>query len=274
MNLAINTLIFGPVSLESKLEACAKAGFEFVELWHDEVLEFGVSRSRALLRKLNLKVSSLEVLRGWFELDGGLMGVDDRESSIFEACRERMQIASDLECPFVIACPSFSHRGKFSSLEEGAQRYLRLLDLGDSLGVCPALEFMGQTGQINSLRKAVEFYNLVSDSRMKLVIDAYHIWRSGNESSGLDRIPSSNLALFHVSDAQPNIPRQEHRDRDRVLPGDGCINLKDFLIYANLINSEAVLSIGVYNPMYWDKDPILTAETAYIKTNNLLTEIE
>jgi sugar phosphate isomerase/epimerase len=67
--------------------------------------------------------------------------------------------------------------------------------------------------------------------------------------------------------AQP--PRQTIGDGDRVYPGDGVAPLADILRTLREINFDGYLSIELFNPSYWQQDPLQVARLALSKMQSL-----
>jgi 2-keto-myo-inositol isomerase len=78
-------------------------------------------------------------------------------------------------------------------------------------------------------------------------------------------IPLDKIALLHISDATNDFQRNKYKDRNRVMPGDGIIDLKKFCNIAKEKNFQGDISLGVYNYNNWDKDPFLLAKNGYDK---------
>lgn len=262
MQFSLNTKLIDKNSLEDKILIASKTGWGSVELWIDDIDCKKLTHICSILNDNNLTVSSMEKLDGWFENDGGLMGVKNDHKSIMDECKRRMEITAELGCKYIIACPSFSHRGFKAELTQGVDHFCEMLEIGRTIGVLPTIEFMGQTAQINTIDKCLEFLQHVDDPDAKMVIDAYHLWKG----QSFDKFTSEHLkhvSVLHVSDANPNIDISEHRDRDRIMPGDGCIDLNTFAEKTKDFNGH--VCIGVYNPIFWEQDPYMVAQTGLIK---------
>jgi 2-keto-myo-inositol isomerase len=262
MKKSLNTRLIFKGNFLEKVQSAAIAGFPSIELWIDD-LDRPLNEAKKILQDYNIKVSSLEKIDGWFEKDRGLMNVLCDEDILAE-CRRRLEIAAQLECPYLICCPSFSHRGFHATIEEGLCRFNEIIDIGSTMGVEPLIEFMGQTEQINTYGKCLDFLNKLGRPA-RMVVDAYHIWRGGDSMDVLSDVDITKIGLLHVSDAQFGISRTNHRDRDRVMPGDGQIDLKSFFHYLQMFQGD--VAVGVYNPIYWNGECNSTAIEAFDKVS-------
>jgi sugar phosphate isomerase/epimerase len=74
------------------------------------------------------------------------------------------------------------------------------------------------------------------------------------------------MALFHIND-YPSVPnRAEIGDKDRVFPGDGIAPLGQ--IFRDLASSgfQGALSLELFNPEYWQKEPEWVLATGLAKS--------
>ena len=84
------------------------------------------------------------------------------------------------------------------------------------------------------------------------MLDSCHWHASGAQP--LDGYPVGRLALVHLNDA-PAKPPREIEDADRVLPGDGVINLKALIQELRSSKYQGPWSLETFNPGYWTEDP-------------------
>src|SRR5437868_1964499 len=108
------------------------------------------------------------------------------------------------------------------SLEIAREALELARDRADRVGIRIAFEFLGFADcPINSPAIATETVDGIEG--IDLVLDSCHWHASG--APPLDGYPVDRLALVHLNDA-PAKPPREIEDADRLLPGDGVINLK------------------------------------------------
>jgi 2-keto-myo-inositol isomerase len=71
--------------------------------------------------------------------------------------------------------------------------------------------------------------------------------------------------VMHVNDYPANPPRAAIKDSDRVYPGDGVAPLTDVFRTLRGIGFNGYLSVELFNPTYWQQDPLKVARTALDK---------
>lgn len=251
MLYCINSSMFSEdLNIFKKIKIASAAGFDGIEMWHKEIKNENLKDVKNCLNDYGIKPTTLIGITGWFENDGSLMDVNDDEIEIFEECKKRMNMAAEINCPYIISVPAFSHRNHYASWEDGLNRYKKILDLGSSVGCSPTMEFIGQSSQINNFFTCKKFLNELQQNAT-MIIDSYHLWRGGGHMDDFRNYDKNKISLFHLSDANKNISRTEHKDRDRVMPLDGKLDLYLFAKTIKKIHFQGFINLGVYNKKFW-----------------------
>ncbi len=254
MKFCVNTLMISPeLNIFQKIKIVAKHGFQAIEPWISEIENENPKDIVKVCNDYNVSIPTVEQIRGWFENDGGLMGVSDNHIEIMDECKRRMHLCASINAKWIIATPSFSHRNYFASWQQGIDYFNELIDIGRNVGCLPSIEFMGQTAQINTFEKCRDFLKNVS-SQGTMIIDAYHLWKSGGLLDAFKNYDTEKISVFHISDANKNISREKHMDRNRVLPLDGQIDLYKFADTVKNLNYFGFINAGVYNKKLWESD--------------------
>ena len=74
---------------------------------------------------------------------------------------------------------------------------------------------------------------------------------------------------MHLNDAPDKLPR-EIEDADRVLPGEGVIQLKTLLADLKARKFAGPWSLETFNPGYWKEDPEAIARRGHAAIDGLL----
>ena len=166
--------------------------------------------------------------------------------------KPRLQICQDLGAPYLLAIPPRAPGLATRRAILGTRDALELArDRADRVGIRLAFEFLGFADcPINSPAIATETVDRIDG--VDLVLDSCHWHASGAQP--LDGYPVGRLALVHLNDA-PAKPPREIEDADRVLPGDGVINLKALIQELRSSKYQGPWSLETFNPGYWTEDP-------------------
>jgi sugar phosphate isomerase/epimerase len=245
----LNTSTIQPTPLLEKIRIAGRLGYDAVELWNDEVTEFEEHSSLGELRRIifdaGLRVASMIALGNWLTSEG------EAYRRALDECRRRMDQAAALGSPFIVASPP-------QEAVEHAQavaRYAELLRLGRRHGVRPALEFLGFTDGIKSVDVALAIAEGTRDPDATIVADVYHMLRGGGSIDDLLKLRGEQVAIFHIDDMPAKPPFAEQTDHDRVMLGEGVVDLKQVIAHLRAINYQGVLSLELFNKTLWAHEP-------------------
>jgi 2-keto-myo-inositol isomerase len=181
--------------------------------------------------------------------------------------RPRLQICQDLGAPYLLAIPPRAPGLETRRAIPGTRDALELArDRADRMGIRIAFEFLGFADcPINSPAIATETVDGIEG--IDLVLDSCHWHASGAQP--LDGYPVDRLALVHLNDA-PAKPPREIEDADRLLPGEGVINLKELTRELRAGKYAGPWSLETFNPEYWAQNPEDVARRGYAAIDALL----
>lgn len=252
--LCLNTSTIKTRPLPEKIEVTARAGFDGIELWCQDVetyLEDGgsLSRLRAMLSHAGLAVPSMIALQAWAHLS------PEEWRAFLPVARRRLRLASELGCPRLVASPS----RPVCPIEQTAERYADLLRLGRSIGTLPVMEFLGFTEQVKDLPTVLEVVARSNDPQATIVLDPFHIFRGGGSFRDVLLVPGHRVGICHFNDAVGTPPREQQTDADRVMPGEGALPLVDLLHQLVAVGYTGPISLELFRPDLWDQDPLSVA---------------
>jgi sugar phosphate isomerase/epimerase len=238
----------------TQIEAAAAAGFTAIELWHDHLDEHlrrggTLTEVRNKLDAAGITVPTTIYLAGWFQPSGPehLLALDE--------VRRRLEQAAAVGARFAIAGPPPGSADR----ELGARHYAELLEIGRSYGVRPAFEYLGFVGDINTLEDALDIVDRCGDPDASVVIDPFHCWRGGGMISSLTKLHPEQIAISHFNDCPAAPAANMLCDEDRVLPGDGVVDLHAWCAHLTAIGYRGYLSLELFRDDLWQRDPFEVA---------------
>lgn len=252
---SLNSSTLKPTPILEKIRVAAAAGYSGIELWHADIdlhLEQGgsIAEIRQAIDDSGLQVPTTVMLKGWCEPDGPA----DVEG--MAECRRRMEHAVILGARHAVAGPP--HSGV--NFDLAAQRYARLLDIGIELGVRPAMEYLGFAQEVHSIADALRIMEGSGHPEATIVLDPFHDFRGGGGHDDIARLRPEQIAVCHFDDAPANPPASEQRDPDRVMPGEGVIDLPKFVRLLNQIGYTGFISLELFREDLWQQDPLEVAK--------------
>ena len=257
---SLNASTIRGTPIARQIEVAAEAGYGAIELWFADVdrhlAEGGtLAELRRALDDRGLAVPALIYLGGWFDAD------DASWPGVREECARRMSQAAALGARHVIAGPP----GGRADVALGARRYRELLTLGDSIGAWPAMEFLGFVGQYNTIESALEVLALAAHPAGTTVLDPFHIFRGGGSVESIAKLRGEQVAVAHFNDTPATPERAQQHDADRVMPGEGHLDLRRYLTLLAQIGFRGWLSLELFREDLWARDPLEVARTGLAK---------
>ena len=265
--LCLNTSTIQPQPLLEKIRLAAEAGFEAIELWINDIYQYvgqggEVSDVEKALADHGLVVPSMIALRQWGE-------ASDLEYPLMLAeAGRRMELAARLGCPFVVATPPRQPCPQSQLVE----RYKDLIQLGRPLGVRPTFEYISFFGSVSTLDQAVSIVEATADEGATLIADAFHSWNSGSRLELLGEIPAERISHYHIDDAALGIPAGQQTDPDRVMIGDGPIDLAAEIAMLRAIGYQGYISLELFNRQLWQQDPAELLELGIKRLGELVEQ--
>lgn len=261
---SLNCSTIKPAPLMQKIAVAGEAGYTGIELWFDDVdaclAEGGTTAEiRTALADNGLTPVTMIFLKGWWD------SVGDLHAAAMEECKRRMALAAELGARHYVAGPPLGP----VDLELGARRYRELLELGISLGVRPAAEYLGFAEEFNTIEKAVDLITRSGHPEATIVHDPFHIFRGGGSIESVGTLNPGQIAVFHFNDAPDFPPRPLQQDPDRVMPGDGVLDLKRLLALLKQIGYDGWISLELFNRDWWHRDPRETARVGLQRMREL-----
>lgn len=253
------------LGLVAELELAAKVGYHAVEPWMRQLDEY-VQQGNSLadlgkrVRDLGLTIESAIGFAPWI--------VDDdaqRAQGLEEAKRNMDQLVA-VGGKRLAAPPVGAQKISGMNLFVVAERYRKLLEIGDRTGIVPQVEVWGHSQTLGRLGEAV--FTAVESGHPKacLLPDIYHIFKGGSDFAGLKLLSGSAIHVFHVNDYPAEPPRAEQTDAHRVYPGDGVAPLTQVFRDLRTAGFRGYLSLELFNRDYWKQDAETVVRTGLAKT--------
>lgn len=270
--ICLNTSTIRPASLEEKINAASKAGYDAIEPWIGDLEKYEADGGN--LEELGVKIKE----KGMFVPNIiGLWDCMPMDEQAFRdslpATRERMRKSAAIGSKHVAAIP-VPDREDFN-IETGIRRYKELLKIGrDEYGIIVAFEFVGFFKGIYRFGEAAGIAIDVNDRDACLVMDTFHLYRGGSGFNGVRHISGDFIADFHWNDVSDAKPKDKLGDKDRIYPGDGILPLVQLLKDLKSINYQGTISLELFNREHWKQNPLDVAKTGLSKIMSLIKQAD
>lgn len=247
--LNTGTLLGYNLPIEEEIEVTAKAGYEGIEIWLmrlEKYLEEG--KSLADLKK-RIEDSGLTV-EGAIGFANWIVDDDAARARGLEQMRRDMGRLAQIGCKCIAAPASGATNKRIDDLEVCGERYRTILEIGEREGVTPLLEQWGPSATLCRLSDVVAIAVAAKHPDASLLLDAYHLYKGGNDYISLKQLNGRAMRVFHLNDYPAAPPRETIADKDRVFPGDGVCPFDVLLPTLDEIGFEGVFSLELFNREY------------------------
>ena len=261
----LNTSTIKPQPILEKIRLTAEAGFRGVELWINDVYEHigrggEVKDIEKSLADHGLIVPCMIAVRNWGE------AIDLEYHLALDEVKRRLELAARLGSPYLVATPP----RMACDLDVLATRYRDLLEIGRQVGCRPTFEYISFFGSAYKLSHAWRVVQQVNDDDATLIYDSFHTWNSDSSLEELRDIPADRICHWHIDDAHPDMPATTQTDPNRVMPGDGQIDLPAEIAIMREIGYTGTVSLELFNSDLWQRDPAEVLKIGYERMTELL----
>jgi sugar phosphate isomerase/epimerase len=253
--LALHTWTLDTTPLAEVLRIARATGWDGVELRRVDFARAAKAGQSAeqvldLVRASGPPVACVGVQLGWMFASG------DERSRLLEVFAESCRWAVALDCRTLMSPVDFAA----GALETAAASVREVGDLAAQHGLRLALEHQSQAPQLNSLAKVREVLARADHPAVGLLLDTYHLQRSGDRPETLADLAATEIAYVQFSDVPTTTVPGE--TQDRLPPGEGVVPFRDYFAAIEACGYTGFASFEAPNPATWQRDPSAVAAEA------------
>jgi len=261
---AVHTVTTKPWSIETAVDAYARAGFGGISIWRDTLEGRDLASVRRRMREAGL--AGVSLVRGGFFANAD----PAKRREALNENRRCIAEAAELELPLIVlVCGA----DPAQSLEESRRQIsesLRSLApeaaaAGVRLGIEPLHPMYADTrSAVNTLTESNNIAAALRDGAgapagreaeaptVCSVVDVYHLWWDPRLEAEIQRAGANGLlGAFHVCDWK--VPT-EHMLLDRGLMGEGCIDLPRMRGWLDAAGFDGFVEVEIFSDRYWNMD--------------------
>jgi 2-keto-myo-inositol isomerase len=271
LSLNTSTIRGAKLPLTKEIQIAAEAGFTGIEPWIEEIEQHVAGGGSLADLRRQIADSGLQVV-GAVGFAEWIIEDERQRAAGLERMKQDMDLVSQIGGRFIAAPPIGAQLAEHAkpTLDEAAQRYAAILDLGVKMGVTPILELWGFSHYLNRLSEVAHVAIEARHPKACLLLDSYHLYKGGSDFESLRLLNGAALPVFHINDYPSDPPRQQIDDSYRVYPGDGVAPLAKVLRTFREIGFTGFLSVELFNPQYWSEPPLEVAQKCVRKTNAVI----
>ena len=261
-------------SFETDVQDYAASGCQSIDIWLTK-LETYLQQHDAEDAKRLLQESGLDAPVASFQ--GGLLTPDatarEQARNLFESrleiCRdlqiETIVVAIDMAGPVladtvsantVLADTVFANADTVlaNTVQQLPDRLEQIGASAASYGVRVALEFQAGNSFCNNLQTLAALIAQVDHPHLGICLDTFHFFHGPSKVTDLQYLSAENLFHVQVSDVSGAL-RELATDADRILPGDGELELSAIVERLRQIAYDGPVALELMNPILWQVPP-------------------
>lgn len=273
----------GCSTLEKDLKLCELAGFDYIEIRLDMLMEYlrkhKVEELAGFFASHHLKPHAFNALYLYPEF---LRKDDDRKRQTFLlgqflfACEIGKRIGNHhmiVVPPFLDGPNYIPFPGTETERDENCIRMLR--ELGSIAGAYEmnlCFELVGfPRSSVRNIQHARQIVEAVSLDNVGYVFDAYNIflYNGKNEYEEIKTVEKDKIFAVHVNSAD-DVPEQERAQEKRCFPGQGAVDIDRFFGVLKEAGYTGMCSVETFRPEHWKRSPEWVVNQAYETTRAVM----
>ncbi|SFU81144.1 bifunctional sugar phosphate isomerase/epimerase/4-hydroxyphenylpyruvate dioxygenase family protein [Halomonas korlensis] len=232
--------------LRTKLEAIARAGFDGVEIFENDLLSFDGSPEevRELCERLKLRIVAFQPFRDFEAMP------EPQRSRNLKRAERKFDLMEQLGTDFLLVCSNVSPQ-VIDDLDQAAADLHELAERAAARGIRVGFEALAWGRHISDYRDAWEVVRRADHPSLGVVLDSFHILSRGHELSTIGKIPREKLFFVQVADAPLlNMDVLQWSRHFRCFPGQGRLPLDNFMRALAKTGYDGPLSLEIFSDAF------------------------
>lgn len=270
-------------SLELDLQLCEQAGFDYIEIRMDMLVDYlkahSVDELKAFFATSRMKPHAINALYLYPDF---LSDQDDeeRQRELLAEFRLGCEVGQAIGSHYYIIVPPLQRDpaggpfvGNREDTRKNCVRILKRLSVMAAdydMNLC--FELVGfDRSSVRSVADADAIVREVDQPNVGFVFDSYNIFLNGgiNDFSVIRQVQPEKIFAVHMMSGL-DVPASERGQDKRCFAGQGVVDTDNFIQNLKVIGYQGMVSIETFNPQYWEKEPEWVIRTAYETTREVL----
>jgi 2-keto-myo-inositol isomerase len=256
------------LGIVKEIEVVAKAGFDGFEPWVDTIDEYVKGGGKLGDLRKQIADAGLTV-EGAIGFPEWIVDDESRRAKGMERAKREMDMVAQIGGKRFAAPPAgATDLPKLDPLK-AAERYGKLLELGDQIGIVPQLELWGFSKNLNRLGECIWVAMETGHPKACVLPDIFHMYKGGSDYRGFRLLGPDAVQMLHMNDYPGEPPSEKIDDSYRIYPGDGTAPVVEILKSLRTNGGQKVLSLELFSRKYWAADPLEVAKTGLAKLKSV-----
>ncbi len=224
-------------ALPEKLEAIAAAGFDGLELFENDLLDYPGTAAEVRQRCADLGVD-IALYQPFRDFEGGAR---EQLPSQLERAERTFDIVQTLGCTRMLVCSNTQADASGDSAQL-IDDLRQLAERAERRGLQLGYEALAWGRQVNTYQQAWMLVREANHPALGLVLDSFHTLALNGDPQGIAEIPGNKIAFVQMADAPlKRMDVSQWSRHYRCFPGEGELDMVGFL--------QPILATGYRGPL-------------------------
>ncbi|QTF93340.1 TIM barrel protein [Halomonas sp. BM-2019] len=232
--------------LRTKLEAIARAGFDGVEIFENDLLSFDGSPEevKALCEHLGLAIVAFQPFRDFEAMP------EPQRSRNLQRAERKFDLMEQLGTDFLLVCSNVSPQA-IDDMDRVVADLRELAERAARHNIRVGFEALAWGRHISDYRDAWEAVRRADHPNLGVVLDSFHILSRGHDLSTIGKIPREKIFFVQVADA-PLLEMDilQWSRHFRCFPGQGRLPLESFMQALARSGYDGPLSLEIFSDAF------------------------
>lgn len=232
--------------LRTKLEAIARADFDGVEIFENDLLSFDGTPEevRELCQRLKLTIVAFQPFRDFEAMP------EPQRSRNLKRAERKFDLMKQLGTDFLLVCSNVSPQ-TIDDLDQAAVDLHELAERAAPRGIRVGFEALAWGRHISDYRDAWEVVRRADHPSLGVVLDSFHILSRGHDLSTIGKIPRDKIFFVQVADAPLlDMDVLQWSRHFRCFPGQGRLPLESFMRELAKTGYDGPLSLEIFSDAF------------------------
>jgi len=236
---------------DEKLQAIARAGFDGIEIFENDVLAFDRSPADVgrMVRDRGLEVALFQPFRDFEGMP------EPFRSRNFDRAERKFDLMAELGTDLMLICSNVSPVS-LGGIDRAAADFRELGERAAKRGLRIGYEALAWGRHINDHRDAWEIVRRADHPNIGLVLDSFHTLSRKIDVNSIRSIPGDRIFIVQLADAPLIEMDLLYWSRHfRNMPGEGDLPMLDFMRAVAATGYEGYLSLEIFNDQFRGGSP-------------------
>lgn len=252
MKLSLNGVILGEaLAFEDYLALAGRVGYDGVDFDMRACLQ--IARQRGVDEILTM-FSRYDVQPANWGIPVDWKGPEDSYRETLDEFPRWVEMGAAIGCPRACTWIPPTVEGDAGDFREMAvRRWREIGQVAAEYDVRLGLEWVGPATSrtagnefIHTMDGLLEMEEEIGLENVALLVDSFHWYTAGHSVQDLASLSADRIVHVHINDA-PDRPRDEQIDGERLLPGEGIIDLQAFLAALDSAGYDGFMGVETFS---------------------------